>query len=160
MNNTDRRLWPFRPRSSIVASIVILIALLFIFIVLKSSKLAWPGEKSEPTVLIGMLLLSLMPILLSLVDVIIERGGAIEFAGVKLDFTQVPQMGMSAITVPVNIGVPGQSVSDSSTTEILDALRQATACEVVIIDLEDGQAWWETRLLVLLAGAVRLKRPE
>ena len=34
------------------------------------------------------------------------------------------------------------------------------ASEIAVIDLEDGQAWWETRLLVLLAGAVRLKKPD
>lgn len=111
-------------------------------------------------VLIGILLFSLLPILLALVDVIIERGGVIEYGGMKLDFSKVPQVGMSGLTVPVNIGVPGQSVTDSSTTEILDALRQATACDIVIIDLEEGQAWWETRLLVLLSGAVRLKKPQ
>jgi hypothetical protein len=61
--------------------------------------------------------------------------------------------------VPSNIGVPGQAVQDSLTTNILDALKQATDCEVVIIDLEDGRAWWETRLLVLLAGAVKLEGP-
>ena len=32
-------------------------------------------------------------------------------------------------------------------------------CDAAIIDLEDGKAWWETRLLVLLAGAERLKKP-
>ena len=55
---------------------------------------------------------------------------------------------------------PAKPLQIAVQTQILDALREATACEVVIIDLEDGQAWWETRLLVLLAGAVRLKRPE
>jgi hypothetical protein len=105
------------------------------------------------------MLFSLLPILLSLVDTIIERGGVIKAGGVEIDFSQVPQTGVSGFTVPVNIGIPGQTVSDSSTTQILDALRQATACDVVIIDLEEGHAWWETRLLVLLAGAVRLKKP-
>src|SRR5262249_9131629 len=42
----------------------------------------------------------------------------------------------------------------------LASLKDAANNEVVIIDLEDGQAWWETRLLVLLAGASRLNRPD
>jgi hypothetical protein len=42
---------------------------------------------------------------------------------------------------------------------ILDTLRKATGDDVVVIDLEDGLAWWETRLFVLLAGAERLKKP-
>jgi hypothetical protein len=49
---------------------------------------------------------------------------------------------------------------DSDTKKILGTLRKASANDVVIVDLEDGQAWWETRLLVLLAGAVRLGKPD
>ncbi|MGH8624834.1 MAG: hypothetical protein ACREYC_06060 [Gammaproteobacteria bacterium] len=93
-------------------------------------------------------------------DVFIERDGVIEYGGVKIDFSKVPQMGVSGFTVPVNIGFRGAPVTDSSTTQILDVLKQATTCDAVIIDLEEGQAWWETRLLVLLAGAERLKKPE
>ncbi|GAI95946.1 unnamed protein product, partial [marine sediment metagenome] len=141
------------------STVLILVGLLIIFVVLRAT-IDWPSEKSETAVLIGILLFSLLPILLALVDSIIERGGVIKAGGVEIDFSQVPQMGTSGFTVPVNIGIPGQSVSDSGTTEILDSLRQATACGIVIIDLEEGQAWWETRLLVLLAGAVRLKKPE
>jgi hypothetical protein len=111
-------------------------------------------------VLIGILLFSLLPILLSLVDAFIGRGGTIKVAGVEINFAQVKQLGTPEFSVPANIGVPGEPVNDSSTSEILDSLKQATANEVVIIDLEEGQAWWETRLLVLLVGAVRLKKPE
>jgi hypothetical protein len=159
MQGVDRRFWPFRPRTSIAFAIAILMGLLVILVVLRVT-INWPGEKSEPAVFIGILVFSLLPILLSLVDVIIERGGVIEYGGVKIDFSKVPAASVTGLTVPVNIGVSGEPVSDSSTTQILDAIRKATECEVVIIDLEDGQAWWETRLLVLLAGAVRLRRPE
>lgn len=105
---------------------------------------------------------ALPPVLLALVDVIIERGGVIEYGGMKIDFSRLPQMGMSGITVPVNIGVGvrGEPVTSSSTMQILDALKEASTCDVIIIDLEEGNAWWETRLLVLLAGAERLKKPE
>lgn len=59
----------------------------------------------------------------------------------------------------VTIGVPGRAISDSDTAQILHALHEAANTDMVVIDLEDGEAWWETRLLVLLAGAVRLGRP-
>jgi hypothetical protein len=42
---------------------------------------------------------------------------------------------------------------------VLASLEGAVNNEVITVDLEDGLAWWETRLLVLLAGAVRLGRP-
>jgi hypothetical protein len=159
MSESTSRFWPFDARVSIVSAIALLVMLLLLVAALRVT-MDWPSEKSENIVLIGVLLMSLLPVLLAVVDVLIERGGVIEYKGVKIDFSQVPRVGMSGITVPVNIGARGEPVSDSSTTRILDALRQATACDVVIIDLEEGRAWWETRLLVLLAGAERLKRPD
>ena len=160
MNAPDRKFWPFRPRTSIAWSIAMLVGILFVLTVLKRAGEWQISEQSDTAVLIGVVLVSLLPVLLAILDIIIERGGVIEYGGVRIDFSQVPQMGMSGFTVPTNIGVPGQAVSDSSTTEILEALREATACEIIVINLEEGQAWWETRLLVLLAGAVRLKKPD
>lgn len=159
MNESDSRFWPFRPRVSIISALACLVGLSLIVAILRA-RTGWPGEKSETAVLIGVLLLSLLPLILSLLDIIIERGGVIEYRGVKIDFSQARQMGISSFTVPANIGVRGQPVTDTSTKQILDSLKHATSCDVVIIDLEEGQAWWETRLLVLLAGAERLKRPE
>lgn len=159
MNESDNKFWPFRPRVGIISAILLLVGLLLTVAILRAI-MGWPGEKSESAVLIGVLLFSLLPVLLALVDVIIERGGVIKYGGVEIDFSSVPQIGMSGITVPVNIGVRGEPVNDSSTTQILDTLKQAAACDVAIIDLEEGHAWWETRLLVLLAGAERLKKPE
>jgi len=159
MNESDRRFWPFKPRTSFVATIVLWGGLLLMLAILQAT-VGWPSEKIEGSVLIGVFLSGLLPVLLALVDVFIERGGVIEYGGVKIDFSKVPQMGASGFTVPVNIGFRGAPVTDSSTTQILDALKQATTCDAVIIDLEEGQAWWETRLLVLLAGAERLKKPE
>src|SRR5262245_59299532 len=159
MSDSDRKFWPYKPRVSAVSSLVILIGLLLIIGILRA-KAQWPSEKSENLVLIGVLLFSLLPLLLALVDIIIERGGVIEYSGVKIDFSVVRQIGMPGVTIPVNIGVRGAPFTDSGTSQILDALKQAMSAGIVIIDLEEGQAWWETRLLVLLAGAARLGKPE
>ena len=102
------------PRTSVAATIAILIGMLFISVILRTLT-NWPGEKTETTVLIGILLVSLLPILLSLVDAIIERGGVIEYGGVKIDFSKVPSGVAAGLTVPANIGVPGQTVTDSGT---------------------------------------------
>jgi hypothetical protein len=119
----------------------------------------WPDHDAAKFVLLGILLFSLLPVILGLVDLLVERGAVLEFHGAKVDFSQVRASEPTSFTVPVNIGVPGRAVADSGTNAILDALRQAAATEVVVIDLEDGHAWWETRLLVLVAGAVRLGQP-
>jgi hypothetical protein len=159
MNDADRGLWPFGRRASLISAAVLLVGLLLLVAVLRAI-LGWPSAQSENTVLIGVLLLSLLPVLLAFLDIIIERGAVIEYGSIKVDFSQSREMGITGITVAANIGVRGQAVTDTSTTQILDALKKATASDVVIIDLEEGQAWWETRLLVLLAGAERLKKPE
>src|SRR5262249_38299943 len=56
----------------------------------------------------------------------------------------------------VTVGLP---MRDSGTREILATLREASRHAVAVVDLEDGQAWWETRLLVLSAGSVRRGHP-
>lgn len=78
----------------------------------------------------------------------------------KIDFSQMRGKGLSDFDMPVNVGLPDFPLDSSRTHDILDALREAASCDVVIIDFKEGQAWWETRLLVLLAGAVRRKKPE
>jgi hypothetical protein len=97
----------------------------------------WPSEKSETVVLIGVLLLSLLPIALALLDVIVDRGGSIKYGSVEIDFSRSKEKGIAGITVLSNIGVPGLPVSDSATTQILDTLRQATASEIVVVDLPE-----------------------
>ena len=159
MTDTERRLWPFKRRASLFAAAAILPGLLFVVAILRATW-AWPSAESERAVLIGVLVLSMLPILLTLLDVLVERGALVEYAGIKVDFSPSRAMGTVGLTVPPNIGVRGQAVSDTSTTQILDALHQAAASDVVVIDLEEGEAWWETRLLVLLAGADRLGKPE
>lgn len=159
MNDNDRRLWPFRPRTGLILTAILLVGLLLLVAVLRAN-LDWPSAQSENAVLIGVLVISLLPILLALLDIIMERGAVIEYGGIKVDFSQSREMGTAGIIVAANIGVRGQAVTDSSTMEILGALKQAAATDVVIVDLERGEAWWETRLLVLLAGAERLGRPQ
>lgn len=159
MNKTERKLWQFGHRAGIVSAFILLIGLLLLVAILRAT-LNWPSTQSENAVLIGVLILSLLPVLLMLVDAIIERGAVVEYAGVKVDFSKSRELGTIGVTVSPNIGVQGQMVTDSGTTAILDALRNATTSNIALIDLEEGQAWWETRLLVLLAGAERLKKPE
>jgi hypothetical protein len=158
MNDSKHRLWPFSPRASLITAVVFLAGFLLLVGLLRTLA-AWPSAQSESVVLIGILVVSLLPIGLALLDKIIDRGAVIEYGGVKLAFSQSRELGNRGLTVAANIGVRGAAITDSSTTQILDALKQATACDVVIIDLNEGQAWWETRLLVLLAGAERRGKP-
>jgi hypothetical protein len=121
----------------------------------------WPAPEREGLLLTGALILSIVPVALSVLDLLIERGGAVEAIGIKLNFTRVVGAPLATLTMPANLGgTPGQAIADSGTSSILDALQQARSSDIVVVDLEAGTAWWETRLLVLLAGAVRLRHPE
>jgi hypothetical protein len=159
MTHHDLKFWPYKPRLTLAATAAALVGLLLVTAALRGLA-QWPSEKSETVVVIGVLLLSLLPIVLALLDVVIDRGGSIKYGGAEIDFARSKEKATEGITVASNIGVPGLPVSDSATTQILDTLKQATGNDVVVVDLEGGKAWWETRLLVLLAGAVRLGRPD
>jgi hypothetical protein len=159
MKTSEHSFWPFTPKVSIITAVVVLLALLLITSLLRTYT-GWPADSSGNTVLIGIFIVSLLPIVLAILNVVIERGGTIGYGDLKIDFSKIEQLSNSGFTVPANIGVRGQYVADSGTSNILETLRAATASGVAVIDLEDGHAWWETRLLVLLAGADRLKKPD
>ena len=91
MSDQKRTLWPFKPQTSIVAVLLILFGLLSTMVILKVT-LNWPSPESERAVLLGIFLLSLLPVLLMLVDIVIERGGVVEYKGVKIDFSQAQKM--------------------------------------------------------------------
>lgn len=159
MKNSDHKFWPYKPKISIIVAVILLFVLILITAILRST-INWPPEASTNTIIIGILLLSLLPVLLAILDVIIDKGGSIGYKDFKIDFGKVQQSGLSGFTIPANIGVPGMAVTDSGTSNILELLKQATATGIVVVDLEDGHAWWETRLLVLVSGAERLKKPD
>jgi hypothetical protein len=152
----DDRLWPFDIRVAVLWAPILFISLVAGLALLRQL-VQWPPPAVDQVVLLAVLLVSLLPVLLAVLDLVAERGGAISFRGVTLDF------GAAAVrtyAVPHNIGLPGMPVTDSGTENIVEALSGAATSEVIVVDLEDGDAWWETRLLVLIAGAVRIGRPD
>ena len=158
MDQSERKFWPYKTSRCLLSAAGILVVLTAIFVVLRL-RLNWPDKSSETVIFIGILLISLLPLAAALIDAIIERGGVLGFKDFKLDFSQATKIGMGEITIPTNIGIPSHAITDNDSAQILDTLRKAITCEAVIIDLEEGQAWWETRLLVLLAGATRTGKP-
>jgi len=159
MNASDNKFWPFATKLSLLWTIILTLGLLLLFGVSRAT-IKWPTDKLETPVLIGIAIIALLPIVLALIDVIITRGGSIEFKGVKIDFAQLAEKGVSTFTLPVNMGIRGESADDSNTADIIAVLKQTATCGTIVIDLEDGQAWWETRLLVLLSGANRIHKPD
>jgi hypothetical protein len=72
----------------------------------------------------------------------VEIVAVIEFKGLKLNLAQVATGTPSVALVATNIGVRAGAVSDTSSAQILASLEAAVNNEVIIVDLEDGRAWW------------------
>lgn len=153
--SSDNKFWPYKPKNSIVSAIVTLIALLIIFGILRST-ISWPSDASTNTTLLGILLLSLLPILLSILDTVIDRGGTIGYKDFKIDFSKAQKSELEAFKIPVNIGTDTLGITKSAIQEILKVLGESASVSIAIINLKDGLAWWDTRLFLLLAGAKRL----
>src|SRR5262249_56415436 len=56
-------------------------------------------------------------------------------------------------------GTPGVSVADTGGATILQTLKPVLGSDVAVLELGEGQEWWQTRLLLLTAGAARLGYP-
>jgi hypothetical protein len=149
----DQRLWPYSRRAALLAAPLILLALLLTAAI---SKPALLNDRLFILIVVG---LSLLPVALTVLDTLIQGGAVLEYKGAKLILSSTVQVSQSSISVPTNVAVPSQPVSDSGTGEILDSLRAAVDKDVAVVDLGNGREWWETRLLVLIAGAARLDRP-
>lgn len=159
MSTQHQKLWPHHPKFTILTAILLVIILILITGLIRTLT-GWPPHEISNTIIIGIFILSILPFLLSIMDAIIEKGGSIGFKDFTIEFTKIQQSGLSGFTIPANIGVPGVAVSDSGTMNILELLKEAATISIVVVDLEDGHAWWETRLLVLASGAERLGRPD
>lgn len=120
----------------------------------------WPSDRSEGVVFAGLLLLALLPLLLVLLGNLAGGEGSVEAFGVRIRFGEVGRVRLQEVIVPPLLGLQrGVPLNDSDTKQILEPLRDAIHSDVAVLDLEDGTAWWETRLLVLCAGATRVGRP-
>ncbi|ULN32867.1 hypothetical protein [Mycolicibacterium smegmatis] len=71
----------------------------------------------------------------------------VSFAAVR---NAVQSAGAAArIEISGNLGTPpGSPIIDPSGESTLQALKAGTASQVVVVNLGDGQQWWQTRLLL------------
>jgi hypothetical protein len=152
------RMWPFGVHAAFLAASIILVALIVIVTVSEHFS-GWPPTQSGGAVFGGVLLLSLLPIGLMVIDVVASRGGSVGYGPLKIEFLQVLAPTSADISLPSNIALPGIPVIDSSSGEISKVLADAARNEVAVVDLEGGDAWWPTRLFVLAAGAKRIGQP-
>jgi hypothetical protein len=155
-----RRFWPFESRYAWWASAVLLPAAIGIAVVLQTLDVL-PGPQMAWWVLLGAVIIGMLPILL----LVLGGVSAVKAAGVEVAFAAAQQAVRAAdeatvrSTLSDNLGAPPGVVLDTSGDTIIQALRNAVTNDVVVVSLGDGHEWWNTRLLLLTAGATRLGHP-
>ena len=154
---TNKNFWPFDSQSAWITSLC-LVPLLFALVAsLRSARILFDGI--SPQVTLAVVALGFIPVL----ALVLERVTSVKAAGVEVSFAAVQsavttaQAGAAArITISGNLGTPpGAAIMDSSGGSILQAVKDGTTGQVVVVDLGDGHQWWQSRLLLLASGMSR-----
>jgi hypothetical protein len=112
----------------------------------------WPDSGAMGWALLGAVLLSLLPVALVFLDGVAGRNGELEWKGLRLSFAGAATPAQGAM-VPPNVTSPGTPVVDSGMQSVLRTSEAAARDRLLVVDLASGQAWWESRLLMLCAVA-------
>jgi hypothetical protein len=156
MIRENNRLWPYGLGLALGAMPAIWILAAVVFY-LTTAFLKWPTPGAEAPLLYVSLAASAIPTVLLLFDFIAMRGGSIGSKWLSVDFGKAIAEGRiqsrNSLALSDNILAEQDKLQDSGGMKLLDAMRRATASEIVYLNLGDGNAWWTTRLLTLCAGA-------
>jgi hypothetical protein len=159
----DEKLWPCKTHISVLAIPVIWI--LFGVIFSLTQKYAnWPAKDASNLIITIVVIVSVIPLILVLLDFFASKGAVIDTKLGKIDFSKInldrSEIKRESFGLPDNIGISGPKVSDTAPMDIIKALKNGINYEVVVINIKDGNACWVTRLLALSAGAIRAGAPE
>ena len=161
MNMGRNRYWPFDARWAFFASLILVPSLVALAVWLYRPKGPLATTLTFPTLLLAVLL-GLLPVAL----VILGGVTSVEAAGVKVAFVAVRDVVNTRGVITArsvladNLGSPPGRLMDSDKASIFESLKGAVGTYCVVADLKEGDDWWDTRLLVLVAGAVRLAFPK
>ena len=162
MASHDRSLWPRGTGAALLASAAVFIAGLLLLLGARRVS-GWPADADIAAVLLVVLLVSLIPVGLRVLDFLAANRAVIGSQWLNLDLSRVDLTRASQSTgievVPANMGISGPIVTDTSPMQIMDALRTASAHEVVVVDIRTGETWWVTRLLAFADGSARQGAP-
>ena len=83
------RLWPYRSRTALLASLILLLLLILALVGLRAAD-ALAGDRISAWLLLGVVLVSLVPVFLILLDRVAESAGTVRGpGGVKVSFASV-----------------------------------------------------------------------
>lgn len=159
----DVRFWPWGPRAAALTVPAALIVLLILLWALRAAT-GWPDDDDLGWVLLAILLLSLVPLILLLLEATVRNRGEVRVFGISFSFAAASQeaaAGVRSATLDENLGTDTvEAVGRTSLPVVMRALRRAHDSDVIVVDLRAGQTWWESRLFILVAGATRRGKPE
>lgn len=122
---------------------------------------AWPGPGSDNLLLTGVFVLGALPLVVVVLDAVILARGSFKTKLFELDLASAGATRATlSVVVPANLGAGTSSIQDTASSNILAELQRATGEPVALIDLGDGQRWWESRLFIFAAGAQRRGQPD
>jgi hypothetical protein len=151
--------WPFSRRAAFLASLVLVPLCVVAVLLLGDHEVG--GFQVSNWILLAAIIVGLLPVVL----VVLGGVQSVEAAGVTVAFAAVQEVVADTTKVEtrhlmaMNLGQPPGQVSDSASDTVIETLSNAVGNDVVLVDLKEGDAWWETRLLLLAAGAARLQNP-
>lgn len=158
-----RRLWPYGLGAALLAAPAIWAACAGTFY-LTSLYLGWPGPDLTTLLTYFSFGVGVVPLFLVLFDFVAARGGIVGNKWLNVDFSKAIAEGgitsRDSFALPDNILAEQDRLADSGGTRMVEAIKRATASEVVYLDLKDGNAWWVTRLLAFCAGAQAMDSPK
>ena len=156
------RLWPWSAQAALVAVPIVFLALLGALVLAR--RLAdWPGNGYQGWTLLAVVLLSLLPVILLVIEAAARNRGQVSAFGVSLSFAGASReaaVGLRTATLEENLDASSEpAVQQTELPSLIAALRRAHDSDVTVVDLRAGRTWWETRLFILVAGAARRGRP-
>jgi hypothetical protein len=153
------RLWPFSPALALAG----VPALWIVFAVVLWGGhhwMKWPTTQSSGGLLYLAAAISLIPIVLLLLDYAAQRRAAFSIRSFSVDFSKDTALpARPSVTLDSSLGFEGVPISDSSVVAIHSLLKQTSGADAVRLDIKSGDAWWETRLFAVCAGAASSGRP-
>jgi hypothetical protein len=144
MNSNTNKLWPYSIR---LALGIIPVTLLLSVLILSATKyfMGWPGVEIQRWIIILVLVISIIPLILALLDFFAFHRASLDVRGVKIDFSnfnlESSEIKRKPFDIPDNIGVKGAIVSDTAPMDIVAALDETIQSELVVIDLGRGDNW-------------------
>ena len=161
MQNKTDNLWQINRIWAFIS--IPLIWLFFVIIFILGQKYAGWSSTLESTIIIIVAAISFFPTVLVLLDFFSAKRAVLDLKGFKIDFSNIsldaPGIRRESFGLPDNIGISGQIVTDSLPMSIIETLEVAVDHDIVVLNIQSGDAWWVTRLLALSAGAVRAGSP-